>query len=114
MKRRRRYGEKYSGLPYPEDFKNGMVALFPNSEKLKEALDGGWDSVHMWFDELCSVGPAASASAILEFLGRGEDGISALRNRCGAKIRRRKKLGALSDEWQRIIYLDDQSCKPWN
>lgn len=113
MKRRRRYGEKYSGLPYPEDFKERMKALFPKSEKLAEALDGGWDSVHMWFGELCSTGPAMSADGILEFLGRGRGGVSKLRGRCEAKIQRRRELKALYDEWQRIVYLDDQGCDPW-
>ena len=40
MKRRRRYGEKYSGLPYPEDFKNKMMAQFPNSKKEEDSFTG--------------------------------------------------------------------------
>ena len=111
MKRRRRYGEKYSDLPYPEGFKSKMMALFLDDEKLEEALDGGWDAVRMWFDELCSVGPAMSADTILELVERGEDDM--LRGCCEAMIQRRKELKALSDEWQRIVFLDDQSCDPW-
>jgi len=112
MKRRRRYGEIYSGIPYPDDFKNKMLALFPDSPKLKEALDGGWDSIGGWFNELCS-SPSFSAEAILAFLGQEEEGIAIMRGRCEAMLQRRKELKALSDEWQRIVYLDDQGCRPW-
>jgi len=113
MKRRRRYGEKYAGLPYPKDFKNKMLALFPNSEKLKEALGGGWDSAGVWFNELCSYRCAISVEDVLELLGRGEEGISILKGCCESKIQRRKELKKLNDEWQRLVYLDDQSCRPW-
>lgn len=87
-----------------------MIALFPNDKKLEEALDGGWDSVRMWFDELCSHS-ALSTKKILEYLNGA--GVDALRARCESIIKRWRELGALSDECQRIVFLDDQSCRPW-
>jgi len=113
MKRRRRYGEKYSGLPYPEDFKRRMMALFPNSEKLKEALDGGWESVGRWFDELCSYRSTVSVEDILDDLGMGEEGILELKQFCEDVIERQQALRTLNDEWQRIVFLDDQCCRSW-
>lgn len=114
MKRRRRYGEKYSGLPYSEEFKKRMVALFPNSEKLKEALDGGWDSVHKWFSELASCGSGMGAKRILGYVARGEKGIQEMVDSIGEDLERRQELKSLDDEWERIVYLDDQGCEPWS
>ena len=113
MKRRRRYGEKYSGLPYPEDFKSKMMALFPNSEKLEEALDGGWDSAGRWFDELWSYKGTVHVEDVLDDLNQGEEGALELRRFCEEVIERRRVLKALDGEWQRIVFLDDQSCEPW-
>lgn len=111
MKRRRRYGERYSGLPYPEEFKNRMRALFPNSNRIEDALEGGWDSLGRWFDELCSY-PAVSVDDILDYVNHGN--VSELIDYCDASLKRRRELKALSNEWQRIVYLDDQGCRPWD
>lgn len=112
MKRRMRYGEKYSGIPYPEEFKTRMLTLFPDDDKLKEALDGGWHSVGGWLDELCAAGPAIHARGVLYHLEQ-EAGVSKLKALCEAKIQRREELLELNDMWQRIVYLDDQDCTPW-
>jgi len=114
MKRRRRYGEKYSGLPYPEDFKIRMLRLFPGDESLEEALEGGWESIGRWFDELTSLGPALHVEKILSYLAESEKGTFELREYCEKAIERRAELESLEDEWQRIVFLDDQSCRPWD
>jgi hypothetical protein len=108
MKRRRRHGEKYEGLPYPTEFKRKMLEMFPGDESLEAALDGGWDSIGRWFDELCNI-PSLTIFEILKEL----ENVNELRAYCEYEIERRRKLIALDDEWQHIVFLDDQNCKPW-
>ena len=114
MKRRRRYGEKYSGLPYPEDFKARMLRAFCGGDDLKEALDGGWESVGRWFNELSYGSSAISVKGILDYLREGERGISRLKEYCEIVIEREAEFKSLHDEWERIVFLDNQNCKPWS
>lgn len=110
-KRRRRYGGKTSDFPYPEDFKNRMIALFPESYRLKMALDEGCERVELWFGQLY-FHPTIEIPEVLVYL-KQEGGPSKLEEYCESEMGHLEKLTALHGEWQRIIYLDDLTGKPW-